>query len=114
MQLTLKIKKLGFKGRLNRAKFWQLVSASYGLALIFLILLALQAGYSWSAIFAIQLPTLRLTGRVIFMIAWCGLLGAKIRRLNDLKLSHWLIGLDFIPVVGALVFTIFGCLPSKK
>ncbi|AYM01558.1 DUF805 domain-containing protein [Levilactobacillus yiduensis] len=100
-------------GTASRREFWWAVVMVYAIGLAMIVGLALAQSYGWQAIVTVQLPTLRLTDRLILMVAWALLLSVKVRRLHDLRLSGWWVVLNAIPVLGALAMTVAGCWPSR-
>ncbi|NLR09413.1 MULTISPECIES: DUF805 domain-containing protein [Lactobacillaceae] len=102
-----------FSGEATRQEFWWPVGMNYLIGILVIVRLALFKGYSWLAILTVQMPALRLTGRLILMAVWLLLLSVKVRRLHDLNRSGWWVLLNLVPVVGAVYMTVIGLLPSR-
>lgn len=81
----------GFEGRINRAKFWAGIAASWVLGIVALTLWAIIGGT---------------IGVLLLVIAYVGLvwvgLAVSIKRWHDRGKSGWWILIAFVPLIGGL------------
>ena len=87
-----------FDGRINRGKFWAGIAVSWGIGLVFAILLSITVGSGSGALSGI----LVFVGIALYvMLIWIGL-AISIKRWHDRGKSGWWILIAFIPIIGGL------------
>ncbi|WP_308637964.1 DUF805 domain-containing protein [Paenibacillus silvisoli] len=87
---------VGFDGRARRKEYWMFVLFNILISFV-LSLLARLLGMSWlSSIYslAVLLPSI----------------AVSVRRLHDTGRSGWWFLINFIPIIGFIVFLVFMCL----
>lgn len=87
-----------FDGRINRGKFWAGVAVSWGIGLLFAILIGVAVASGSSAVVTIGV----LLGVVLYVgLIWIGL-AISIKRWHDRGKSGWWIFIAFIPIIGGI------------
>ena len=87
-----------FDGRINRGKFWAGVGVSWGMAIVFSILLGVAIGAGSTALTTI----LAIVGIALYVaLIWIGL-AVSIKRWHDRGKSGWWIFIAFIPIIGGI------------
>ena len=87
-----------FDGRINRAKFWAGIAATWALSIILWIIILVAIGVNSSFLWVV-LGLLSLVGYVL--IFWMGL-AVSIKRWHDRGKSGWWILIAFIPLIGGI------------
>jgi uncharacterized membrane protein YhaH (DUF805 family) len=87
-----------FDGRINRAKFWAGIAATWALSIIVWILLGIAIGINSSAAWVV-------IGLVVIVayvaLIWMGL-AVSIKRWHDRGKSGWWVLITLIPFIGAI------------
>ena len=96
-----------FKGRANRAEFWQYVLVYFVISVAFSILMSLFAGVN----------ALRMIFMILYVIVMLALLvpslAVSVRRMHDIGKSGGWIFINLIPFIGSIWFLILAIKESE-
>jgi uncharacterized membrane protein YhaH (DUF805 family) len=108
-----------FSGRSRRKEYWMF---NLFIFLVYAVLIALfMTGFDFASINAGSAPQISGSGWIAMALLGIFVLGIIIptlavivRRLHDQDKSGWLILIQFIPYVGAIVLLVFMCLEGTR
>ena len=87
-----------FDGRINRAKFWAGIAATWALSIIVWILIVIAIGVNSSFVWVV-IGLLSIVAYVALI--WMGL-AVSIKRWHDRGKSGWWVLIGFIPLIGPI------------